>query len=48
MTALLWQDGIINKATQSGVKKLTEMFKLFGFSKVIITIEGQETNINEE
>lgn len=35
------KDGILDKATQSGVKKLTDMFKTFGFSVVNITIEGQ-------
>ncbi len=42
------KDGILDKATQSGVKKLTDMFKTFGFSVVNITIEGQTVEIEEE
>ena len=41
------KDGILEKATKSGVKKLTEMFKTFGFSVVNITVEGQEVEIEE-
>lgn len=33
------KDGIMDKATESGVNKLTEMFKAFGFAEVNITIE---------
>ena len=40
-------DGILVKATNSGVKKLTEMFKTFGFPVVNITIKGQEVNLEE-
>lgn len=32
------KDGIMDKATESGVNKLTEMFKAFGFSEVYITV----------
>ena len=42
------KDGILDKATRSGVKKLTDMFKTFGFSVVKITIEGQTVEIEEE
>lgn len=42
------KDGIVGKATQSGVKKLYEIFKLFGFSEVTITIEGQEYKIKDK
>lgn len=42
------KDGILDKATRSGVKKLTDMFKTFGFSVVNITIEGQTVEIEEE
>ena len=41
------RDGILDKATKSGVKKLTEMFKTFGFPVVKVTVEGQEVNIEE-
>lgn len=41
------KEGILDKATKSGVKKLTEMFKSFGFSVVNITVEGQEVEIEE-
>ena len=40
-------DGILVKATNSGVKKLSEMFKTFGFPVVNITIKGQEVNLEE-
>ena len=40
-------DGILVKATNSGVKKLTEMFKTFGFPVVNITIKGQEVKLEE-
>ena len=33
------KDGILEKATESGVKKLTDMFKTFGFSEVIIKVQ---------
>ena len=33
------KDGILEKAQESGIKKLTELFKNFGFSEVIITVE---------
>lgn len=33
-------DGILEKASQSGVKRLSEMFKAFGFSVVKIMING--------
>lgn len=39
------KDGILDKATQSGVKKLTDMFKTFGFSEVNVTVEGQKVEI---
>lgn len=39
------KDGILDKATQSGVKKLTDMFKTFGFSEVNVTVEGQQVEI---
>jgi len=42
------KEGILDKATKSGVKKLTEMFKTFGFSVVNITVDGQEVEIEEE
>ena len=42
------KDDILDKATRSGVKKLTDMFKTFGFSVVNITIEGQTVEIEEE
>lgn len=32
------KDGIMKKAEESGIKKLTEIFKTFGFSEVNITI----------
>ena len=41
------RDGILDKATKSGVKKLTEMFKTFGFPVVKVTVEGQEVKIEE-
>ena len=41
------REGILDKATKSGVKKLTEMFKTFGFSVVKVTVEGQEVKIEE-
>ena len=41
------KDGILEKATKSGVKKLTEMFKTFGFPVVKVTVEGQEVEIEE-
>ena len=41
------RDGILDKATKSGVKKLTEMFKTFGFPVVKVTVEGQEVNVEE-
>ena len=41
------RDGILDKATKSGVKKLTEMFKTFGFPVVKVTVEGQEVEIEE-
>lgn len=31
-------DGIMTKAEESGIKKLTEIFKTFGFSEVFITV----------
>ena len=40
-------DGILVKATNSGVKKLTDMFKTFGFPVVKVTVEGQEVEIEE-
>jgi len=42
------RDGILDKATKSGVKKLTEMFKTFGFPVVKVTVEGQEVKFEEE
>lgn len=42
------KEGILKTTTKSGVKKLTEMFKAFGFSVVNITVEGQEVEIEEE
>ena len=33
------KDGILEKAQESGIKKLTELFKNFGFSEVMITVE---------
>ena len=41
------RDGILDKATKSGVKKLTEMFKTFGFPVVTVPVEGQEVKIEE-
>ena len=41
------KEGILDKATKSGVKKLTEMFKTFGFPVVKVTVEGQEVEIEE-
>ena len=41
------KEGIVSTATESGVKKLSEMFKMFGFSVVTITIEGQEYKITD-
>lgn len=38
---------ILDKATKSGVKKLSEMFKSFGFPVVKVTVEGQEVEIEE-
>ena len=40
-------NGILVKATNSGVKKLSEMFKTFGFPVVNITIKGQEVKLEE-
>ena len=40
-------EGILAKATKSGVKKLTEMFKTFGFPVVNITIKGQEVTLED-
>jgi len=42
------RDGILDKATKSGVKKLTGMFKTFGFPVVKVTVEGQEVKFEEE
>ena len=33
------KEGILEKATETGIKRLTEMFKAFGFSEVMITVE---------
>ena len=33
------KEGILEKATETGIKRLTEMFKAFGFAEVIITVE---------
>lgn len=41
------KEGILDKATKSGVKKLSEMFKSFGFPVVNITVDGQEIEIEE-
>lgn len=41
------KEGILDKATKSGVKKLSEMFKSFGFPVVKVTVEGQEVEIEE-
>ena len=41
-------DGIMEKANKSGVKKLSEMFKTFGFAVVNITINGQLIELEEE
>lgn len=32
-------DGLLKKAKESGVKMLTEMFKAFGFSKVVVEVK---------
>lgn len=42
------KDGIMDKATKSGVKRLSEMFKSFGFSVVNITVDGEVIDITEE
>lgn len=41
------KDGILEKANKSGVKKLSEMFKAFGFPVVNITVNGQEVDTEE-
>lgn len=41
------KDGILEKAKKSGVKKLSEMFKTFGFPVVNITVDGQEVDTEE-
>lgn len=33
------KEGILEKANETGIKRLTEMFKAFGFSEVMITVE---------
>ena len=33
------KDGILEKATESGKKQLTELFKAFGFKEVSVDIE---------
>ena len=42
------KDGIMDKATKSGVKRLSEMFKSFGYSVVNITVDGEVIDITEE
>ena len=41
-------EGILVKATNSGVKKLAEMFKTFGFPVVHITVNGQAVELEAE
>ena len=41
------KEGILDKAAKSGVKRLSEMFKSFGFPVVNITVDGQEIEIEE-
>ena len=33
------KEGILEKATETGIKRLTEMFKAFGFAEVMIMVE---------
>lgn len=39
--------GLLDNAKESGITKLTELFKAFGFSVVNITVDGQQVAIEE-